>query len=440
MKKRHGHDARRPGGVRAARSTHRPGALAAVTIAAMIGGTAVAAEGELVMINWLGGAQAEMMAKLQDDFVQKNPDVSFRDIVAQAAGDARGGIRQVILGGEKADLLVNTWPSFREELVDAELLVPLDDIWESEGLDESLSSVWRDLTVVDGRNYGVTYTFGDRSGIWYRPDTFARAGIDGEPQTFDEFKATFEPLREADVTPMAVPAKVWAHAEWFESLLIRTAGVETATRLAAHEIPWTDEAVRTALEKWQELIEAGCCHEPNTMLGLDWDVATDQVLRDGDSGYVLMGMWLNTRAKQEYGEEPGTDFSLMQFPALGMGHDDVSMIDAKELSLLASTRNPEAAAAFMSYMLTADAAAIMADYGLASPSAQADTSVYDPVIEKSVQEVSDARAVQFVLGDLLPGDLGGEYRVQLQKFLQDPSDETIDSVMAALEKVASDAY
>ena len=30
--------------------------------------------------------------------------------------------------------------------------------------------------------------------------------------------------------------------------------------------------------------------------------------------------------------------------------------------------------------------------------------------------------VQFVMGDLLPGDLVDEYRVQLQKFLQDPSD------------------
>ena len=36
--------------------------------------------------------------------------------------------------------------------------------------------------------------------------------------------------------------------------------------------------------------------------------------------------------------------------------------------------------------------------------------------------------VQFVLGDLLPGDLVDEYRVQLQKFLQDPSDANIDAV------------
>ena len=166
----------------------------------------------------------------------------------------------------------------------------------------------------------------------------------------------------------------------------------------------------------------------------------DAALKTGDSAYVLMGMWLNTRANQEYGETPGEDYTIMQFPALGMGHDDTSMVDAKELNLLSTVKNKEAATAFMVYLLSADATAIMTEYGLASPSANADTSLYDPVIAKSVEEVSNARSLQFVLGDLLPGDLGGEYRVQLQKFLQDPSDETIDAVTAALEKVAADAY
>ena len=48
--------------------------------------------------------------------------------------------------------------------------------------------------------------------------------------------------------------------------------------------------------------------------------------------------------------------------------------------------------------------------------------------------------VQFVLGDLLPGDLVDEYRVQLQKFLQDPSDANIDAVTAAIEAKAAETY
>ncbi len=420
------------------------GLKAGVVAAALAfgGGAAVAQEvsGELVMINWLGGAQGEMMQALEQDFMAKNPGVTIRDIVPTGAGDTRGGIRTVLLGGEEADLLINTWPAFRQELVDAGMILPVDEIWDQYGMSEQLSDSWKALSTIDGTNYGVTYTFGNRSGIWYRLDSVEKAGMEGPPATWDDMLASMDSLNAAGIKPISVPAKVWAHAEWFESLLIRVAGTETATKLAAHEIPWTDDSVKTALGKWKELLDANCCDDGNTMLGRAWADSVDAALKTGDAGYVLMGMWLNTRAKQEYGETPGEDYQIFQFPALGMGHDDVSMVDAKEFNLLSTSKNPEAAAAFMDYMLSADAAAIMAEFGLASPSTDADVSLYDPVIAAAVEEVSKAQSVQFVLGDLLPGDLVHEYRAQLQRFLQDPTDENIDAVTEAIERVAAASY
>ena len=395
--------------------------------------------GEIVTINWLGGAQGEMWGKLQEDFVSKNPEVSFRDIIPQAGGDARGGIRQIILGGEQADILINTWPAFRKELADSGLILPVDDIWDAGNVSDKLADSWKALSTIEGTNYGITYTFGNRSGIWYQTSTFEKTGLE-LPSTWDDFIGGFDAMKVADVTPISVPAKVWAHAEWFESLLIRTSGVDYATSLANHEIPWTDDGVKTALKKWAELIEAGCCDDANTMLALDWDNSVDASLKTGSAAYVLMGMWLNTRAKVEYGATPGEDFNILQFPAMGMGYDDVSMVDAKEINVLSTVENEEGAAAFMTYLLSADAAAIMAEYGLASPSSEADTSLYDPVIKNSVETVTSASALQFVLGDLLPGDLGGEYRVQLQRFLMDPSDANINTVTEAIEAVAAQAY
>ncbi len=81
----------------------------------------------------------------------------------------------------------------------------------------------------------------------------------------------------------------------------------------------------------------------------------------------------------------------------------------------------------------------MAGYGYASPSNNVDTSLLGPVQQVATAAVANSK-VQFVLGDLLPGDLVDEYRVQLQKFLQDPSDAKIDAVTAAIEAKAADAY
>ncbi|MCT8160679.1 ABC transporter substrate-binding protein [Pseudoruegeria sp. SHC-113] len=417
------------------------GALVAGTILSPLGFHAAQAEvsGELVMLNWLAGAQADMMAALQADFVTKNPDVTFRNIVPTSSGDTRGGIRTVLLGGEQADLLINTWPAFRQELLDAGMILPVDEAWEANNWSELLSDGWKDLSSIDGVNYGVTYTFGDRSALWYRTDTIEKAGLTA-PGTWEEFLAGFEKLNAAGVTPVSIPAKIWAHGEWFESTLLRVAGADFMAKLARHEVPWTSPEVVKTFELLGEMLNAGCCLDPNTMLASVWTDSADTTLLTGDTGYMLIGMWLNTRAKQEYKLTPGTDFNIVQFPALGMGFDNQSMVDAKEFNVLSTVKNIDAANAFMGYMLTADAAGIMAEYGLASPSSAVDPAIYDPVIQQAVNEVAKAEKVQFVLGDLLPGDLVHEYRIQIQKFLQDPSAETIAAAVQKIEDVANTSY
>ena len=126
------------------------------------------ATGELVILQWLGGTEAEMWQKLEADFVARNPGVTVRELVVTGQGDMRGPMRTALLGGEKVDVIINTWPAFRAELVDAGLLRPIDDFWTSANLDAALDPSWKSLGATDGVTYGVTYTYGDRSAIWYK--------------------------------------------------------------------------------------------------------------------------------------------------------------------------------------------------------------------------------------------------------------------------------
>jgi multiple sugar transport system substrate-binding protein len=401
--------------------------------------TAQAASGELVVLNWLAGSEAEMMKNLEAAFAKKYPEITVREIPLTWSGDPRGAIRTTLLGGEKVDVVINTWPSFRKELVDAGLLRPLDDVWASKGWDAKLSESWKTLGSIDGTFYGLSYNYGDRSGLWYRPDTLKKAGIENPPKDWAEFLASFGKLKAAGVTPYVVPAKFWAHAEVFETLLIRTAGVEVSRKLASHDIKWTDEAVKGALRKWREMLEADCCADVSTMLGTDWDNAADIVLKNGTGGYFLLGMWINSRAVADYKITPETDYSLLQFPPLGLGHDNGASVDAKEFVAVTTGENPEAADLFLDFALSAEGANVIAAAGLATPSKAVDTSLYSPIIAKSNDAVTKSDVV-FVLGDMLPGDLADEYRVQLQKFLQDPSDQNIDAITEAIEAKAQAVY
>jgi len=395
--------------------------------------------GELVILQWQGGTEADFWKELEDAFVANHPGVTVRELVVTGQGDMRGAMRTALLGGEVVDVIINTWPAFRAELLDAGLLRPVDEQWDQNKWGDRLSQSWRDLGSIDGATYGITYTYGDRSGVWYKPSHLEKAGV-SVPATWDEFVATFDKLKAAGYpVPVAIGAKYWSHTEWFESILLRTAGVETASRLAAHEIPWTDPVVKTALQKYAELLNAGCCGTPENMFANDWDGAADQLFKADQSNYQIIGMWVNARARNDYGLTEGVDYSLFQFPALGMGHDDTSSVDTKELNVTTNGANPAAADAFLDFVTSAEAASILASYGFASPSSEADTSLLGPVQKIATSAVGNSK-VQFVLGDLLPGDLVDEYRVQLQRFLQDPSDANIDAVTAAIEAKAAESY
>lgn len=395
--------------------------------------------GDLVLLNWASGSELALIKDLEAAFTAKYPKVTFKNTDLTVQGDQRGAIRTALLGGEKADLLVNTWPAFRKELADNGMLRPLDKEWDAGKWGDNIADSWRQLGQLNGVTYGVTYTFGDRSALFYRPDTLKKAGIEGTPASFDDFKSTFAKLNGVNVIPVANPAKVWAQTELFETLLLRTAGTEAAAKLARHEIKWTDPIVKTAFQKYAELLKANCCGDANLMLATDWDNAAERVLKSGTAGYELIGMWVNAVAKTDYGLKEGVDYSIFQFPTLGMGHDDATSVDSKEFVALASGGNPAAADAFLGWLGTADAANVIAKHGLASSSNKVDPSLYGPVTKIAVDAVMKSKP-QFVLGDLLPGDLVDEYRVQIQKFLQDPSDANIDAVTAAIEAKAAESY
>jgi ABC-type glycerol-3-phosphate transport system substrate-binding protein len=343
------------------------------------------------------------------------------------------------MGGEKADLVLNTWPAFRAELADAGMLRPLDQSWTANKWGDNLDDGWRRLGQTDGVIYGVTYMYGDRSGIFYRPDVLKKAGIATPPATWADFLASFKKLNAVGITPVAMPAKIWAHADWFESLLLRTGGTDAASKLAAHKIRWTDPVVKAAMQKFAEMLKANCCGNANQMLATDWDNAADEVLKTGTYGYDLVGMWVNNRAQLDYKLKEGKDYALFQFPKLGLGHDDTTSVDTREFLELTSGSNQAAADAFIGWLNGPDAVAILAKHGAPSPSKKTNPALYGPVAATSINAVGQSKT-QFVLGDLLPGDLVDEYRVQMQHFIRDPSDANIDKVLAAIEAKAAVSY
>ena len=223
--------------VRRRSSVTRRVALAGASLAAIMAlmphAFAAGPTGTLVLLDWASGSEQDMIKALEDGFVKANPGVQFKEVNLTVQGDARGAIRAALQSGEKADIFINTWPAFRKELADANMLRDLGALWDSAKIGDNLTQSWKDLGSIDGKLYGITYTFGDRSAMFYKTDTMKKAGIATQPTSWADFVANFAKLKAANIIPIAVGAKVWSHAEWFESIYEHLNGVDMAAKLAA---------------------------------------------------------------------------------------------------------------------------------------------------------------------------------------------------------------
>ena len=217
------------------------GAMALLLGVAPTSALAQDVSGELVILQWQGGTDAEMWKEIEAAFVAKNPGVTIRELVVTGQGECAARCAPRCWAAKSSTSSSTPGrPSAPSSSMPASCARSTSSGSSSAGSTSSSQS-WKDLGSIDGATYGVTYTYGDRSGdlVQARPH-LEKAGIE-PPKTWDEFLASFDKLKAAGyATPVAIGAKYWAHAEWFETLLLRTAGVETAAKLAAHEIPWTD--------------------------------------------------------------------------------------------------------------------------------------------------------------------------------------------------------
>lgn len=395
---------------------------------------------EIDLLTWLGGPDRTVLDNLAAGFEAKHPEYKVKINVVTSQGDARGGMRTALLGGEHPDLLTNTWPAFRQELADAGILRDMSSVWTDDSWDDALAPTWREISTTGDTVYGIPYIFGYRSGIWYVPADIKSIGLDAFPAAYDDFLRTFNALRDKGFAePIAMPAKVYAHAEWFETLLMRVGGPDLVTDLGAHKVPWTDPRVEEALRQYARLFDANCCGDTQLMYATHWDDAADRIFVEHKANFLQIGMWINARAISQYGLEPGVGFSLGKFPALGKGFDDASIVDAKEILATSIGENPEGANLFLDYIVSAEGANIIAKQGFTTPSSNVDNSLYDPVAAASVRYVSEG-AVRFVLGDMLPGSLVDEYRLALQQFIADPSEANIVPTLERIEAAAGRSY
>lgn len=158
-------------------------------------------EGEITFWHsFTQGQRLEVIQKAADEFMLANPKVKI-NIETYSWGDFYTKWTTGIASGNVPDMSTGL-PGHVVEMIDAEALLPVNDLIDAIGRDKFSEATLGEGTI-DGNNYSVPL-YSHAQVMWYRKDLLDAAGLE-VPKTWDEFYDAAVALTNDDVYGIAVP-------------------------------------------------------------------------------------------------------------------------------------------------------------------------------------------------------------------------------------------
>ena len=375
-------------------------------------------------------APKEAFQNLINGFQAENPDITVKWNLFDHEG-YKTSIRN-FLTADAPDLA--NWYAGNRMLpfVKAGLFEPVDDVWEDNGLGDSMGASQGSMTI-DGQIWGVPYTY-YQWGVYYRKDLFAQNGISA-PSTWDEFIAAGEALKAAGITPITIGTKyLWTAAGVFDYLNLRTNGFEFHQDLTNGKIAWTDPRVRETFKNWGQLVEAGFFIDNHA--AFSWQEALAPMVQ-GKAAMYVMGNF----AVAPLREAGLTDDQLgfFQFPVIDPSVPLAEEAPTDTIHIPANAKNKVEAKKFLAYLARADVQGEM-NKTLGQLPINKNAEIADDVfIEAGFGMLSGTTGgiAQFFDRDA-PAEMAKAGMEGFQEFMVKP--ERLDAILDRLEKVRGSVY
>jgi multiple sugar transport system substrate-binding protein len=405
----------------------KTGALAVLAVLLM-SGSAFAEKRELKYFTDFDPIPLAAFEALIADFEAANPDV---DVVLQNF-DHEGyktAIRN-FLTTDSPDL-ANWYAGNRmAPFVAAGQFQDVSDVWEANGLSDSLASAKASMTI-DGKQWGVPYTY-YQWGIYFNKDTYKTAGVE-VPKTWDEFVANCPKFQAAGIDCLTTgTSALWPGAGIFDYIDLRTNGYEFHMDLTAGKIAWTDDRVKAAfaeLGKVQPYITANHA-------AIDWQDAA-ALMAQGKAANYVMGNFAVGVLKE--GGMTNDNLGFMQFPEITPGIPRAEDAPTDTIHITAGAKNVPDAKLFLAFVASADVQTkLNAAIGQLPTNKNSTVPQDDPFLVAGFQTLSTASALAQFFDRDAPAEMAKAGMEGFQEFMVKP--ERLDAILERLEKVRASAY
>jgi multiple sugar transport system substrate-binding protein len=327
-----------------------------------------------------------------------------------------------IASGSTPDMF--TWWSgatFRDDLVATGQIAQLDDLWAEMLKSGDFTADSGEPFKIDGHYYAVPLHF-NRWVMFYNPEFFAKAGITGEPKTWDELMADADKLKAAGITPfVSTNQDGWRGFIWFEELMIRTSP-KAYLGLFDGTTKYDSPEVKRVFQLWSDMYAKGYFSDPRSNQEVP-DFAA------GKGAMNLMGEWA-IGLMTDAGMKIGKDLDAFVVPDIDASAGPGMVFEASPLLIsLAAKDKPDVMTALKCWVST-DAAA---KWGEVSGNFMGNVKAQAPsaIVSKISDVIAADKATQLYprWWEAVPADLQGESVAELASFMLDPTMETAEKVM-----------
>lgn len=230
--------------------------------------------------------------------------------------------------------------------VDANLFAPLNDVIDKNGLKDTYQAGLLDNYSFNGNVYALP-DGNNIEVVYYNKDLFAQAGISAPPTTFDELLADVKALKAKKITPMAIGEKdTWTGSFIFMNILLRTNnGPGFLKDVAAGTKTFEDPAFTEAVERFQDLIQAGAFEDGATAVDAD---SGRNLFTTGKAAMYMLGSWETGSIDAS---SVGPNVAAFQFPTVD-GKGDVNqfmLAPGTGYAIAANSKHLQEAKDFLNY-------------------------------------------------------------------------------------------
>jgi ABC-type glycerol-3-phosphate transport system substrate-binding protein len=260
---------------------------------------------------------------------------------------------------------------------------------------------------VGGKQYAIGY-MAQTFGLFYNPAILSKAGVDGEPETWDDLIAAAAKINATGVPTLAIGNNPTSNTgDFFFPLITQVTDDPTLfLKLDALEkgVSWDSDPVRKAIALNEKII-AGKVFVPNST-GITNQQA-ERLFYTGGAAMLYSGSFEPQAFQTDAPPAFAKSYKVMQFPAYASGKRHWNADQAGAAYAVSSqTKSKDAVNEFLNYMYEPSRYSKLMNDSMAMPATQAATEkISSPIIKQMAGWLKDGCPhIPFGAGTLAVGD------------------------------------